>query len=142
MESESRAQSWPSWPVVTIHGLDDARAVLVSGRPVTLLSAPGAALAGGVLWWRAVVNAARIAHPGCAMIDILDCADAPGAAMAALRAGQRHLVLWPGPAWDRVAGAAHVLGASVLARRPASLDLAERGARRVLAAHLSGGAPE
>jgi hypothetical protein len=136
MESESSAYSLPSWPAVTIHGLDDALTVLARGLPVVLLSAPGAALTGGVLWWRAVVADARATCPVARMIDILDCADAPGAAMAALRAGQRHLVLAANPAWDRVASAAAGLGAIVLQERPEALDLAQRGALRRLDSYL------
>lgn len=130
---ENRPQSLPPWPVVTIHGLADARKVLSQGAHVILLSAPGAALAGGVLWWRAIIG-----HAAFDGIDILDCAASPGAAMAALRAGQRHVVLGPEtPAWSRVDSAAAALGAVVLAMRPASLDLAHRGAQRLLAAHLT-----
>ncbi len=59
-------------PAVIVHGLDDARAALAPGRPVTLLSAPGAALYAGCGWWRALVRLAqaergpgRAQDPGC-----------------------------------------------------------------------------
>jgi hypothetical protein len=48
-------------PAVIVHGLSDARAALRPGWPVTLLSAPGAALFAGCLWWRELVAAARVA---------------------------------------------------------------------------------
>jgi len=112
-----------SYPAVTVHGLEQACTVLRPGLPATLLSAPGAALAGGCLWWRELVAAARQAVPGTPCEDILDCADAPGRAMAALRIGQTFLILDPAcPAFAAVAAAAATLGARILATRPRSLD--------------------
>jgi len=70
---------------------------------------------------------------------VLDCADSPGCAMAALRVGQRRLVLDPAcPAFAAVAATAATLGATVLAGRPAALDLADRDAERRLHAWLRG----
>ena len=126
-------------PAVIVHGVADARAALAGGRPVTLLSARGAALYAGCLWWRELVAAARAACPATPAQDVLDCADAPGAAMAALSAEQRLLVLDAAcPAFAAVLGAASTLGAVVLAQAPPALDLAERGARRALARWLHG----
>lgn len=126
-------------PAVIVHGLPEARAALRPGRPVTLLSARGAALYAGVLWWRELVAAARAAGPATPVYDILDCADAPGQAMAALRAGQRVLVLDPAcPAFAAVRGAAESLGAVVLKRAPPALDLHDRRAARRLQAWLAG----
>jgi hypothetical protein len=119
-------------PAVVVHGLRDARAALAPGLPVTLLSARGAAVYAGCGWWRALMQAAG------AEFDILDCADAPGYAMAALRIGQRAIVLDPGPAFAAVSAAAATLGAAVLADRPPALDLAEPGAQRRLLAWLQG----
>jgi hypothetical protein len=111
-------------PAVMVHGLDQARAALRPGRPVTLLSSRGAALFAGCLWWRALVEQARAEFPAVDVADVLDCADAPGHAMAALRIGQRLLVLDAAcPAWARVAAAAATLGATLLARAPPALDL-------------------
>src|SRR5271166_1827472 len=88
------------YPAVVIHGLPDTRTVLACGRPVTLLSAPGAALFAGCGWWRALIERARAEHPGLPIDDILDCADAPGLALGALRIGLRRIVLDPGlPGW-------------------------------------------
>lgn len=126
-------------PAVTVHGLADARAALRPGYPVTLLSARGAALHAGCLWWRELIAAARAAHPATPVQDVLDCAAAPGAAMAALRAGQRLLVLDADcPAFAAVRGAAATLGARVLPAAPPALDLARPGARRHLARWLVG----
>lgn len=122
------------YPAVVIHGLAHARMALAIGRPVTLLSAPGAALFAGCGWWRAVVERARSEHASVPMDDILDCADAPGFALGALRIGQRLLVLSPtAPGWQSVAAIAASLGGEVLTSRPPALDMAERDAARRLA---------
>lgn len=121
-------------PCVVVHGLADARLALAEGLAVTLLSAQGAAVWGGAGWWRALVAAAMAAHPATPCRDVLDCGAAPGRAMAALRAGQRALVLDPAcPAFARITS----LGALVLPCRPPALDLAGRGAARGLRAWLS-----
>ena len=125
-------------PVIVVHGLFDARSALRPGFPVVLLSAPGAASYAGCLWWRELVAAARGLHPATPALDVLDCGAAPGHAMAALRVGQRLLVLDPAcPAFSAVADAAATLGAHVLAERPPALDLAARGAHRALAGWLA-----
>lgn len=119
-------------PCIVIHGLAHARLALAPGRPVTLLSAPGAALYAGSGWWRAIIRAAGTDAP-----DILDCADAPGRALEALSIGCRRLILLPCPAWDAVAERA--AGALLLRERPPALDLAEPGASRRIAAWLGFG---
>jgi hypothetical protein len=119
-------------PAVVVHGLRHARAALAPGLPVTLLSSRGAAIYAGCGWWRALMQACG------AEIDMLDCADAPGYAMAALRIGQRRIVLDAGPAFAAVSAAAATLGATVFAARPEALDLAERGAERRLLTWLQG----
>lgn len=118
-------------PSVVVHGLPDAHLALAPGRPVTLLSAPAAACFAGALWWRALVEASGTQGP-----DVLDCADAPGRALEALACFCRVLVLYPCPAWDRIAARAQLQGALVLPERPPALDLAARGAERRIAAWL------
>ncbi len=125
-------------PAIIIHGLPHALAALAPGLPVTLLSAPGAASYAGCGWWRAVVAAALRAQPGAAVLDVLDCADAPGRAMEALSAGCRLVVLHPGRAWTDIAARAAASGARLLADAPPSLDLARRGADRRIMAWLIG----
>lgn len=129
-------------PAVVVHSFHHANAALRPGYPLALLSAPAAAGYAGCLWWRELVAAARARHPATPVLDALDCGAAPGHAMAALRVGQRLLLLDPAcPAFARVADAAATLGAHVLARRPVALDLAERGAPYRLMAWLAAPGP-
>ena len=124
-------------PAVIVHGLADAKAALAAGLPVTLLSAPGAALFGGCLWWREIIAAACAGCPNTSVIDILNCADASGMAMGALRSEVFRLVLWPeAPGWAGVAAIAQREGGFVLPRAPEALDLAQRNAIRRLHAWL------
>ncbi len=104
---------------------------LATGRPVTLLSARGAASYAGCGWWRAVIRAAETDAP-----DLLDCADSPGRALEALSIGCRGLVLEPCSAWDSVAERAVAAGATLLRERPPALDLAMPGAPRRIEAWL------
>ena len=126
-------------PAVVIHSAADARAVLALGRPVTLVSAAGAALFMGAGWWVAMMGRMRSEYPDAAFVDLLDCGDAPGRAAEALRAGQRHLVLQPEPPalFERVRLMAEEVGAVVLPAMPETLDLARPGARRQLADWLA-----
>jgi hypothetical protein len=122
-----------AYRAVIVHGLADARTALKDGAPVTLLSAPGAGLYAGCLWWRALVAAARGTFPDTPATDILDCADASGMAMAALRADVTRLVLWPAaPGWNAVAAIAERQGGFVLSQAPPALDMAARNASRTL----------
>lgn len=122
-----------SFPAVTVHGLAHALAALEPARGVTLLSAPGAGCYAGCGWWRALVEQARARYPATETDDILDCADAAGRALEALRIGQKKLVLDRAcTAYAAVAAAAAECGAVLLDRRPESLDLAEPGALRRL----------
>jgi hypothetical protein len=119
---------------VVVHGLSDARAALAVGRPVTLLSAPGAALYAGCLWWRELLAAA-----GYEGVALLDCGAAPGRAVEALRLGLRGIVLEAPPAaFDVVAKLAAAQGAVLLAVAPPALDLALPGAHRRLKSWLGG----
>jgi len=119
-------------PAVIVHGLADARAALAPGLPVTLLSAPGAGAYAGVGWWRALVRAAG------GTVDVLDCGDAPGRALEALRGRQRLLVLRaPAAVFVDIAERAARVDATLLAVPPPALDLGARGAARQLEAWLA-----
>ena len=121
------------YPAVVVHSLADARVALAHGRPVTLLSGEAAALYAGCGWWRALTEAARAEFPLVPIADLLDCADASGQALAALRIGLRHLILTPdAPGRPRVAKIVATLGGTLLAERPPTLDLADPASRRRL----------
>jgi hypothetical protein len=126
-------------PAVIVHGLEMAREALAPGLPVTLLSARGAALYAGVGWWQAVAETAREGrHPGL-VPDILDCGDAAGRALEALRMRQPLLILRArADIWADVAGRARSVGCLVLGEAPPALDLGRPKARRGLAAWLAG----
>jgi len=114
-------------PAVIVHGINDARTALAPGRPVTLLSAPGAAGYGGCLWWAALMRAAG------QKFSLLDCGDAPGRAVEALRLGLPGIVLSAEPAiFAAVAGIAAEQGAVLLRQAPPALDMGARGAERRL----------
>ena len=74
---------------------------------------------------------------------MLDCGDAPGYAMAALRVDVARLVLADVPAWPTVEQIARRQGGFLLKAPPPALDLAARNGRFRLAAWLRGdqGAP-
>jgi hypothetical protein len=124
-------------PAVIVHGLPAARLALAFGRPVTLLSAEGAAAFAGVGWWQALISLARAEHPSTTMQDILDCGDSPGRAIEALRAHQTVLVLRADHRnWTDIAGRAAGQGAKLLLAPPPALDLNDPHAARQLEAWL------
>jgi hypothetical protein len=119
-------------PALIVHDAADIARALAPARPVTLLSPPGFALHAGCLWWQSLLAAARFDGPA-----LLDCADAPGRALEALRIGLRDLVLDPAtPAFPRIAALADESGATLLAAPPPALDLAAEIAPAALAAWL------
>jgi hypothetical protein len=120
-------------PSVIIYDLHQARHVLGLQRAVTLLSPPGAASYAGCLWWKMLTDAA-----GAAKISFLDCDDAAGRALEALRLGLHGIVLRPQPSFATVAEIAAAQGAIVLHQAPPALDLAGPGAFRRLHAWLAG----
>lgn len=125
-------------PAVIVHGLGMALEAVGERLPVTLLSAPGAGVYAGVGWWQALTAAARLAAPDCDVQDILDCGNAAGRALEALRAGQRALVLQaPAAIFSDLAARAAGQGSVLLDVPPPALDLAEQGAARRLAAWLA-----
>lgn len=120
-------------PAVVVHGRAQAEWALrvAAGRPVLLVSAPGAALNAGPGWFKAVLEQAAAEHPDARLHAALDCAAAPGAALAALRAGFKLVIFDLGhPAAASVLGAAAEAGAEVLGIRPEALDLGTLDPRR------------
>ncbi len=132
-------------PAVTVHDAAGAAMALslAGSRGVLLLSAAGAAGSLGVAWFLAILDAARAARPDVPHIAVLDCGDAPGHALAALRAGLRDLVLAPeAQAFAQIMAAAQEVGGRIRPDRPASLDLGgidltRAGGRAKLAAWLA-----
>jgi hypothetical protein len=149
MEGATRASAGPppGPPAVVVHDATEAAAALALAGPrgVVLLSIPGAAGSLGAAWFLALVRDAAEAAPGVPHRAALDCADSPGQALAALRAGARLLVLDPAvPAFAAVSAAAAEVGAEVWHSRPPALDLRRLDLRRDagrerLAAWLRGG---
>jgi hypothetical protein len=123
------SQSMVYPPAIIVHGLPHIRAALAPNRPVTLLSAPGAALYAGCGWWAALL--AQTAFTGPAF---LDCANAPGRAWEGLKLGLRGVILAPCPAWAQVGEYAASQNATLLSAVPPALDLALSGAERRLEA--------
>ena len=77
-----------SQPIV-VHSLAEARAALAAAAshaaPVTLQSMPGAGASAGAAWFERIVATVRAEYPETEVTAILDCDDAAGAVMAALR---------------------------------------------------------
>jgi hypothetical protein len=128
---EYNAKMQPGRAVI-IHGLDDLRFAIAPAKPVTLLSSPGAALFGGCRWWAELLWAGGFTGPA-----LLDCGDAPGRALEAIRLGLKGVVL--GCDAQRFAVVAEIaadVGVVLLPAAPPALDLGLPGAKRRLTAWL------
>ncbi len=131
-------------PAVVVHGLAHLRLAIGAatrlGRPaLRVVSSADAACFLGPAWWMALVRLGAAEAPGPALHDLLDCGDAAGRALEALRLGARGLILAADcPQRAAVLERALPLGARVLDRRPAALDLGQGGAERRLEAWLDG----
>ena len=86
---------------IIVHSLGDARAALEAAASlsvrVTLASAPGAGIYAGPGWFKAVIEAAAASFPGVEFSSVIDCGDAAGMVLAALRQGLPR-VRFTGPA--------------------------------------------
>jgi hypothetical protein len=118
-------------PVIVVHSLGHAlaalRAAARAGRPIVLASAPDAGGYAGGGWFRELVAAARETVPDADFTAVLDCGEAAGAALAAIRAGVEGVV-FTGRAEvaRRLADIAQGHGVSFTTRRPAAaLDLGD-----------------
>jgi len=118
-------------PTFIVHGLPHVRAALAAaadyGAQIRLLFPFSFAAALGPEVAREVVVRARAEMPGHCFEWVLDCADEPGLALSALRAGIGVVRFDAGePAADRLADIARQLGARIDPRRmePRALDLA------------------
>ncbi len=103
------------------------REATAAGADVELWSPPDAAGTLGVGYWAALDRAvAGIAEPGRAM-TVLDCGDAPGFALAALREGLRTVhVTVRGDVRGKLAAIAEACGAALHPGPPPELDLRDR----------------
>lgn len=118
----------PAAPGVIVYDRAQVARVLTLRMPVTLLSPPGFAIYAGCLWWQSLLGTA-----GFTGMSLLDCGDAAGRAVEALRLGLPGIVLAEGPNSARVRLIAQGCGAMLLDTAPPALDLAVRGADRRLA---------
>lgn len=121
---------------VVVFSLADALAAAAAaeaaGRPLTLVSAPAAGLAAGPGWFAALARRVGEHHPAADLIWVLDCADSPGAVLAALRAGVADIAVAPAALTPALEGLAAAAGARLHAGRPDAADL--RGHRDAPAA--------
>jgi hypothetical protein len=134
---------------VVVHSLAHARAATDAAAalrvPLSLMSGPGAAGYAGPAWFLEVVRLARADHPEVDVTAILDCADQPGRALAALRMGAKTLRLGGNArARKRVAAIAEAMGARLDDTCYEALDLARcADARAAVSAFLtSASSPE
>ena len=115
--------------VIVVHSRDHARAALAAagelGIAVTLASPPGFAAYGGAGYFVRMIAAAG---EGLADVDhdaVLDCGDAAGHALGALREGVTCIAIrLPRERRDRLAEIAATYGAKIVAPVRGALDLA------------------
>jgi hypothetical protein len=114
---------------IIVHDLAQAEAALAVAAelsvPITLMSPPGAAAYQGVGYFAAMVEEARRAVPTAVATAVLDCGDAPGLALAALRHGIDAVrIEAPAKIRARIADIAKQTGGALVTGRVAALDLA------------------
>ena len=112
---------------VIFHNLQQAENALAAatdlGRPLTLLTAPGAAAFGGPGYYWAMIEAASTRYPDTAFHAILDCGDDGALAQMALGLGWRRLVLrGKNGVREKVDQIARAQGGEILGRPPKAVD--------------------
>ncbi|MEQ9557675.1 MAG: hypothetical protein RIG67_18045 [Rhodospirillales bacterium] len=128
---------------VVIHDLNHAKQALSAarrtGRPVHLVSAPGAGGYLGPALFKQIVDQARAAEPAARATACLDCADEPGTALDALRQGVEAVSLSAAPeVLAKIESAAIAAGAKMAHRPAQALDMADADANRRLDTWLTG----
>ncbi len=113
---------------IVIHSLAHAvtalKAAEDAGAPITLLSPPDFAAYGGAGFFNAIVRRARAKVPAAKSEAVLDCGDAPGLALEALRAGAEAVRFGGRPTVrKKIAEIAAAHGARLFTVRPQALDL-------------------
>jgi fructose/tagatose bisphosphate aldolase len=80
---------------IRVHSAADACAALRAAAslnlPVTLISAPAAAGYAGASYFAALIALARAEVPDVAVTEVLDCGEAPGHVLGALRQGLKRV---------------------------------------------------
>ncbi len=117
--------------VVIVHSLSQATAALAAahelGCPITIASAPGASATVGVRWFQAVVEQACKVYPEVPVRAVIDCAERPGEALAALRCGFKAVRFSGKPAVAvKLAAIAAQLNAEIVTGRQRALDLLDQ----------------
>ena len=113
---------------IIVHGINDARIAAAAARSlgtgVRLISAPGAVSYGGAAWFAEIIALVRAEFADVAIDATLDCGDAPGHAMAALRAGVTS-IRFTGPrrVRDKLAALTQDYGATLEEFDTPSLDM-------------------
>ena len=107
---------------VRVHGIDEARAACdaakIAGVPIALWSPPFGAARMGPLWFQQMIALIGEEFPDVPVDAVLDCGDAPGHALAALRQGVPLIALTARPAIRRKIEAIAAAGGARLVRRP------------------------
>ena len=113
---------------IVVHGIAHARAAARAAAaldvPVRIRSAPGAGAYAGAGWFLEMIEIVHAEFPDARIEASLDCADAPGHAMAALRRGAK-LIRFRGVhgTTRKIADLARAHGAALDTARAAPLDL-------------------
>jgi hypothetical protein len=116
-------------PAIRVHSAADACAALRAADalhvPVTLVSAPAAAGYAGAGYFAALITLARAEFPSVAMTDVLDCGEAPGHVLGALRQGLKMVRFrGDGDMAAKLAAIARAQGATLITEDLPALDLA------------------
>ena len=110
---------------VRVHGLGDAmRAGAIAhdlGVAITLFSAPNAVASIGPAWFRGIVRDLEHAYPDLDVEVVLDCGDAAGYAMAALRSGIKIIRFSGSPSTTRKIEDIAATHGARLVRRPSRI---------------------
>jgi fructose/tagatose bisphosphate aldolase len=129
-------------PAFIVHGWKHIAAVLRAAeqahRPVWLFTPVAASYSFGVGFWAAIQERIAELHPEADVRMVIDCDDAAGHVMAALRSGLRWLVFeGNAAARRRLLDIVAQSGAELVQRRPDALDLLQvKDADTAIAAHL------
>lgn len=127
------------------HALTAAASAVDASSPLDLVSAPGCGSAAGTGWFAAVGDLVAERFPDLPLTLTLDCADAAGLALGALRRGIKSIIFTGNAvAAARLEDIAAQYGATIHRDRPVALDLlATRNPRTACAGwfSLGGGAP-